>query len=134
MANPVAGDVGSGKSLLLVQAIAHAIAQDWIVIYAPQSEKTILSRSLNVLLTLTAHTWTDSSSPYAYNAKTQIFDQQALAASMLQSILKANGTKLNSLKVDGQAMPQFIREVSRNETRIVRGLEQVIDAIAKQQE
>lgn len=33
-----AGDVGSGKSVLLVQSVAQALSAGWIVIYAPRGE------------------------------------------------------------------------------------------------
>ena len=129
-----AGDSGSGKSILLLQTVAQAITQDWIVIYVPQCRSKTRDGSAMRLL-LIVQTWTDSSSPYAYNAKTQLYDQRALASALLQNILQVNGAKLNGITVHGTtSLSQFIRDVVREDISTVKGLERVMEVLAKQTE
>lgn len=86
-------------------------------------------------LLLIVQTWTDSSSPYAYNAKTQLYDQRALASTLLQNILQVNGAKLNGITVHGTTtLSQFIRDVVREDISTVKGLERVMEVLAKQTE
>ncbi|KAF8606036.1 hypothetical protein BDV93DRAFT_438114 [Ceratobasidium sp. AG-I] len=67
------GTSGSGKSHLLLQAANYAIANKWVVLYAPR-----------------AISWVDSTAPYAYDARTQTFQQPALALEILTQFVEVN--------------------------------------------
>ncbi|KAK1921388.1 mitochondrial ribosomal death-associated protein 3-domain-containing protein [Papiliotrema laurentii] len=109
------GDVGSGKSVLLVQSVAQALSAGWIVIYAPR-----------------AQSWIDSSAPYAYSPETQTFHQPTIATSMLNSILSVNGAALKQIKIDSTNLFDFIKDVVRDTGGAPKGLERVFDVLAKQ--
>ncbi|KAG8691658.1 Class II abasic (AP) endonuclease [Ceratobasidium sp. 423] len=68
-----AGDTGSGKSHLLLQAANYAAANKWIVLYAPR-----------------VTSWVDSTTPYAYDPRTKTFQQPELAAQILGQFIAAN--------------------------------------------
>jgi small subunit ribosomal protein S29 len=74
------GARGSGKSLLLVQAVAHAVEAGWIVVYEPEANK-----------------WIDSSSQFAYDAETQSFAQTQQAARTLNKVLAVNKDRLHNI-------------------------------------
>lgn len=73
------GDTGSGKSHLLLQAANYAASNKWVVLYAP--------RVIN---------WVDSTTPYAYDARTQTFQQPELASQILDQFIQANSQILRS--------------------------------------
>ncbi|CAE6506017.1 unnamed protein product [Rhizoctonia solani] len=76
------GDIGSGKSHLLLQAANYAAASKWIVLYAP--------RVIN---------WVDSTTPYAYDPRTKTFQQPELAAQILGQFTAANSGILSKIQI-----------------------------------
>ncbi|KAG8826206.1 37S ribosomal protein S23 mitochondrial [Serendipita sp. 400] len=65
----ITGAPGSGKSYLLLQALSHCVASDWIVLYIPRAIDTI-----------------NGTTPYAYDVRTQTFLQPTYSASLLRQI------------------------------------------------
>lgn len=76
------GTKGSGKSMIMLQAMSAAWQKGWVVIYVPRATELI-----------------NSTSPYAYNSATESFYQPALSSALLASILGANRAKLAGLKL-----------------------------------
>ena len=106
--------------------MAQAIASGYIVIYAP---KGVCNPS--PVLTL-AQSWTNSSSPYAYNTDSKVFHQPAIATSILDNLVKVHGTKLAQVKIGGEDLSSYIKKAARDETKSVQGLEKVMEALGEQ--
>ncbi|ORY26490.1 mitochondrial ribosomal death-associated protein 3-domain-containing protein [Naematelia encephala] len=83
----ITGGSGTGKSMLLFQAVNYAIDSKWIVLYTPRMDQ-----------------WIDSSSPYAYSQETKTFHQPVLAAKLLQTTLSSNQKALAGLRL-GETLP-----------------------------
>ncbi|KAI8582119.1 hypothetical protein K450DRAFT_229100 [Umbelopsis ramanniana AG] len=67
------GELGSGRSAVLLQAVSFALSRKWLVIYIP-----------------TASVYTNGSSSYAPIQGSNQFEQPALASSLLQKIKNVN--------------------------------------------
>ncbi|KAG8817225.1 37S ribosomal protein S23 mitochondrial [Serendipita sp. 399] len=65
----ITGSHGTGKSYLLLQAVAHCIASNWLVLYIPRAIDTV-----------------DCTTPYTYDSRTQTFVQPVYSASLLRQI------------------------------------------------
>ncbi|KAI0630734.1 mitochondrial ribosomal death-associated protein 3-domain-containing protein [Trametes polyzona] len=78
------GKSGCGKSYLLLQAVQYAIQKEWISLYIPR-----------------AITLVNSSTSYAYDARTQTYGQPALAQQLLKRFVDVNGALIQSLTVQG---------------------------------
>ncbi|KAM0332399.1 hypothetical protein ACHAQA_002679 [Verticillium albo-atrum] len=81
------GERISGKSLLLMQAMSHALLNNWVVIHIPEGESS--SQDLT-----NAHT---EYSPVAKTSPVE-FTQPVYCFSLLQTILKANREVLSQFK------------------------------------
>ncbi|KAG8684321.1 37S ribosomal protein S23 mitochondrial [Ceratobasidium sp. 394] len=73
------GSSGVGKSHLLLQAANYAAVKKWVVLYVPR-----------------AISWVDSTTPYAYDARTRTFQQPELALQTLGQFVEANAEILRS--------------------------------------
>lgn len=76
----LSGQKGSGKSMLLLQAVSHAIESSWIVLYDPSAAK-----------------WVNSSSQFEYNAESKTFHQPELASTLLSKLLAVNRDRLANI-------------------------------------
>ncbi|KAG8956068.1 37S ribosomal protein S23 mitochondrial [Tulasnella sp. 419] len=77
----LAGEAGSGKSILMMQAVDYCSKDGWIVLYVPH-----------------ASSWVNSTTPYKYDYRSQTFHQPALAADILTNMLKFNKDKISKMK------------------------------------
>ncbi|WVQ82875.1 hypothetical protein IAT38_005011 [Cryptococcus sp. DSM 104549] len=122
------GEKGSGKSMLLLQAVSCALTSGWIVLYIPR-----------------ATTLVDSSSHYVHNPETQVFDQWQSAQSILTKLVATNGDKLEHVKLAEQidlgrnrvfAAGKSVRDVAQagvGDVRVaVKALDSVISALEAQ--
>ncbi|KAJ1034959.1 hypothetical protein NDA18_000565 [Ustilago nuda] len=75
------GSRGSGKSMLLVQCIAYALDDGWVVISVP--------RAINLI---------NSSTLYTYNAQHKAYLQPEATRALLSAILKVNSGALKTIK------------------------------------
>ncbi|KAG6374822.1 mitochondrial ribosomal death-associated protein 3-domain-containing protein [Boletus reticuloceps] len=75
------GATGCGKSVLLLQALQYCHARDWIVFYFP--------RAINLV---------NSTTTYAYDARTRLYQQATFAFQTLQRFLTVNSHRLDQLK------------------------------------
>ncbi|EIM86567.1 uncharacterized protein STEHIDRAFT_147130 [Stereum hirsutum FP-91666 SS1] len=87
------GPKGSGKSLLLLQAVEYAAASNWLVLYIP--------RGIDLV---------NSSSNYVYDLRTQSYYQPNFAFQTLQRFKIVNAKLLEGLKVHRDV------EIERHET------------------
>ncbi|KZP11108.1 hypothetical protein FIBSPDRAFT_871879 [Athelia psychrophila] len=74
------GESGAGKSFALLQAVQYAISRSWLVLYIPRAIALV-----------------DSSSLHSYDARTQTYNQPAVAFQLLQRFLTVNRTALSEL-------------------------------------
>ncbi|KAK0523993.1 hypothetical protein OC835_002682 [Tilletia horrida] len=81
------GPRGAGASTLLVHAVAHTLANDWLVLYMP---------SLNSLI--------NSTSPYVYDSTHKTYLQPAITQNILRVIGTVNGARLKQLTADEGAL------------------------------
>ena len=77
----IAGDKGTGKSSLLLQAVSYAQSTDWIVLYLPSALPLV-----------------NSSTPHSYSQQRALFEQPALAASLLTKFAAANKAAFKALQ------------------------------------
>ncbi|KAI0731064.1 mitochondrial ribosomal death-associated protein 3-domain-containing protein [Earliella scabrosa] len=78
------GRTGCGKSYLLLQAVQYCIQKEWISLYIPR-----------------AITLVNSSTPYAYDARTQTYGQPAFAQQLLKRFVDVNEMLIKGLTVQG---------------------------------
>ncbi|KAH9849892.1 mitochondrial ribosomal death-associated protein 3-domain-containing protein [Lenzites betulinus] len=78
------GKSGCGKSYLLVQAVQYSIQKQWISLYIP--------RAINLV---------NSSSAFAYDARTQTYNQPFFAQQLLKRFVDVNEALIQSLTVQG---------------------------------
>lgn len=78
------GEPGCGKSMYLLQAVAHALESGWAVLYVP--------RCIDLI---------NSSSAYMYSPSFATYLQPDIAAHMLQALLKVNGEILRRIETEG---------------------------------
>jgi len=81
------GPSGSGASTLLVQSVAHALDQGWIVLYLPS------------LISLV-----NSTSPYVFDATQKTYLQPQLVQQILRALVAVNEARLKEVVVDEQAL------------------------------
>ncbi|KAI0314593.1 mitochondrial ribosomal death-associated protein 3-domain-containing protein [Amylostereum chailletii] len=81
----LAGDAGSGKSYLLLQAVEYAASSNWIVMYFP--------RAVNLV---------NSSTNYSYDLRTQTYLQPVFAYQTLQRFLTVNAHAISSLRTQAE--------------------------------
>ncbi|EIW58398.1 mitochondrial 37S ribosomal protein RSM23 [Trametes versicolor FP-101664 SS1] len=74
------GKTGCGKSYLLLQAVQYSIQKDWISLYIPRAISLV-----------------NSSSSYAYDARTQTYGQPAFAQQLLKRFVDVNEALVRSL-------------------------------------
>ncbi|KAN0088693.1 Mitochondrial ribosomal death-associated protein 3 domain containing protein [Tylopilus felleus] len=75
------GATGCGKSVLLLQALQYCHTRDWIVFYFP--------RTINLV---------DSTTTYAYDPRTRLYQQATFAFQTLQRFLTVNSHRIDRLK------------------------------------
>lgn len=76
------GEPGCGKSTYLLQAVAHAIASGWAVVYVPR-----------------AIDWINSSTAYTYSPALQTYLQPDIATDLLKAMAQVNGGVLKRVKL-----------------------------------
>ncbi|KAF8623781.1 hypothetical protein AX15_006191 [Amanita polypyramis BW_CC] len=74
------GRPGAGKSCLLLQAVEYCVHSNWVVVYIP--------RAVNLV---------NSTTPYAYDLRTQTYLQPQFAFQTLQRTLSVNNNLLSTL-------------------------------------
>lgn len=124
----ITGERGSGKSMLLLQAVVYALEANWIVFYQP-----------------TASRWVDSSSQFAYNKEKMMFDQPEAAADMLQKLLAVNRQRLSKIKLEkdvvledgtiaaGQGLDKLVEHgLKEDSTTMVATLDAVLEVLSSQ--
>jgi len=85
--------------MLLLQTAAYARESGWVVLYIPRG----MSHSMpDDCVDAVASEWIESKTEYAYNPSTKLFNQPALAHSILSSLLTTNPTTLSSIKTKTQ--------------------------------
>ena len=67
---------------MLLQAVQHCASQKWIVIYIPRAVGTV-----------------NSTTPYAYDIRTQTYFQPAFTFQILQRMLTVNAEALSSVRL-----------------------------------
>ncbi|KAK4053389.1 hypothetical protein OIV83_001553 [Microbotryomycetes sp. JL201] len=75
------GAAGSGKSVVLLQAVAYAQASDWIVLYLPS-----------------ATPYVNSSTAHVYSSSLALFEQPAAAVQLVSRIANVNKAAFKKLK------------------------------------
>lgn len=125
----LSGETGTGKSMLLLQAVSYAIESGWIVLYDPSAAK-----------------WVNSSTQFAYNADKKTFDQPELAAGLLSKLLAVNRDRLAGITLPsevklqnktfdkGSKLVDLITHGTKHAPSSVAAFEAAIDALAKQTE
>ena len=136
-ADKLAGQAGSGKSMLLLQTAAYARESGWVVLYIPRGMPTFTKRDWADIV---ASEWIESKTEYAYNPSTKLFNQPALAHSILSSLLTTNPTTLSSIKTKTQ-IGKYKSNTSISElckapksAESVEILEGVLETLAEQSE
>ncbi|KAH0548571.1 hypothetical protein GP486_007885 [Trichoglossum hirsutum] len=86
------GERGSGKSVVLLQAIAMAFLKDWVVVTIPEASQNRIAQDLTNAHTEYAPLSSSTTTPSQYV-------QRAYTASLLSRISKANSAVLSDLKV-----------------------------------
>ncbi|KAI9062639.1 hypothetical protein FKP32DRAFT_1758798 [Trametes sanguinea] len=76
------GKAGSGKSYLMLQAVQYCIQKQWLTLYIPRAISLV-----------------NSSTAYAYDARTQTYGQPAFAQQLLKRFADVNAALLQSLTV-----------------------------------
>lgn len=94
-----AGATGCGKSVLLLQALQYCHTRDWIVFYFPRGVSYSSTMDVLFLLILsTAINLVNSTTTYAYDPRTRLYQQAAFAFQTLQRFLTVNSYRLDQLK------------------------------------
>lgn len=75
------GARGSGKSVLMAQAVAYALDDGWVVISVP--------RAVNLI---------NSSTEFTYSAQHKAYVQPEATKTLLEAVLKVNGASLKQIK------------------------------------
>ncbi|KAK7455168.1 hypothetical protein VKT23_011039 [Stygiomarasmius scandens] len=78
----ITGSAGTGKSVLLLQAVRYCLDNDWIVIYVPRAKTTVNSTTI-----------------HAYDLRTQTYLQPQYAFQMLQRISSVNSKLLGQINM-----------------------------------
>lgn len=94
------GPVGSGKSVLLLQAISYSHSSGWIVLYLPSSmhyPRKARPFPLTPLIHL-GTPYVDSSTPYAYSSTQKVFQQPDASKLLLTRFAGANKAAFTALK------------------------------------
>ncbi|KAL5513011.1 hypothetical protein ACEPAH_3409 [Sanghuangporus vaninii] len=76
------GSAGCGKSYLMLQQVAYALANEWIVMYIPRAHKLV-----------------DSSTAYFYDPRTQMYLQPTASNQILQRFLSVNRKLIEQLQL-----------------------------------
>ncbi|KAL5531482.1 hypothetical protein ACEPAG_4359 [Sanghuangporus baumii] len=76
------GSAGCGKSYLMLQQVAYALANEWIVMYIPRAHKLV-----------------DSSTAYFYDPRTQMYLQPTASNQILQRFLSVNRKLIDQLQL-----------------------------------
>ncbi|KAL7420408.1 hypothetical protein Q5752_005378 [Cryptotrichosporon argae] len=111
----LAGARGSGKSHIVLQTLARALSAGHIVLSLPSAVPLV-----------------DSSAAYAYNARTRLFDQPALACQLLDRLGKVNRDRLKEVRTDSGDLGELVARGARDEKRSVQVFEEVFAALASQ--
>ncbi|CAG8599541.1 15094_t:CDS:10, partial [Gigaspora rosea] len=96
----LSGEMGVGKSALLLQTVNYALCKPWIVIYIPFAIKFV-----------------NSSYPYIKNKITNEFVQPTLSAELLKQIKAVNGLMdigIKDISCAFQAFEIFLDEIGKN--------------------
>jgi small subunit ribosomal protein S29 len=88
--------------MLLLQTAAYARESGWVVLYIPRGMYTFRRNLKCHGADIIASEWIESKTEYAYNPSTKLFNQPALAHSILSSLLTTNPTTLSSIKTKTQ--------------------------------
>ncbi|GAA5983046.1 hypothetical protein JCM11641_004705 [Rhodosporidiobolus odoratus] len=101
----LAGGSGSGKSTLMLQTVSYAQSTKWIVLYLPSAAPLV-----------------NSSTPHLYSSTRALFEQPALASSLLQKWSSANKSAFKAL--------QTSKEWTFGEKKVAEGksLEELVKA------
>lgn len=146
----IAGEAGSGKSVLLLQSAAHALQSGWIVLYIPRGQYILLyilfptSRyvvrgRVEADTHPSAAEWIQSASEYKYHPSSKSFHQSALASTILNTLITVNSELLSTIKSSSQigtsATGTSLVEVCRNGAKSeesVQVLQAVLGELAQQ--
>ncbi|KAI6246715.1 37S ribosomal protein S23, mitochondrial [Erysiphe necator] len=90
------GVKGSGKSMMLLHAMATALVNDWVVIHIPEAQDI-----------------TNAVTDYAPIPNSNLFSQNTLIAELLDIIAKANSKVLKTMKVK-EAHPAILASLESN--------------------
>jgi small subunit ribosomal protein S29 len=85
--------------MLLLQTAAYARESGWVVLYIPRG---MFQSRHSDCINKVASEWIESKTEYAYNPSTKLFNQPALAHSILSSLLTTNPSTLSSIKTKTQ--------------------------------
>lgn len=122
------GPRGSGKSMIMLQAISAMWQNDAIVIYIPQAQHLI-----------------NSGANYRYSTETHTFHQPQLSVALMKSMLAANRSALSQIKTEkeftssndtvipvGETLDNVIQGPGTDERISAEVLEFVMDTLATQ--
>ncbi|THU80619.1 hypothetical protein K435DRAFT_736067 [Dendrothele bispora CBS 962.96] len=76
----ITGSSGSGKSVLLLQAVRYCLENDWVVIYIPRAKSTV-----------------NSTTTHTYDLRTRTYLQPEYASQILRRILGVNSKLLSDI-------------------------------------
>ncbi|WRT63202.1 uncharacterized protein IL334_000105 [Kwoniella shivajii] len=124
----LAGERGSGKTMLLLQSVNYALESGWIVIFNPKASE-----------------WTNSSSHYIYDPSTKIFNQWQAAQQQLSTLLANNQKKLDSIKLNsdidlaqgrqvnqGSSLSELVQLGTKDDRVAVKVLDAVMGVLEQQ--
>ncbi|BGP39668.1 hypothetical protein JCM10450v2_003638 [Rhodotorula kratochvilovae] len=123
------GEKGTGKSSLLLQAVSYAQSTDWIVLYLPSATPLV-----------------NSSTPHAYSQQRALFEQPALAASLLTKFSAANKEAFKALKTskehvfgekkvaEGKTLEELAKAAGGDEKVVTAVFEALMEELAAQKE
>jgi small subunit ribosomal protein S29 len=123
--------------MLLLQSAAYARESGWVVLYIPRGTSFSSDEGTELII---ASEWIESKTEYAYNSNTKLFNQPALASSILSSLLATNPTTLKSIKSKSQigkyksntSLAEICERAKSPDT--VEALEGVLATLAEQTE
>lgn len=98
----LAGKSGCGKSYVLLQAVQYSIQKEWISLYIPRGASSCYIRPVSLRTSsCLAINLVNSSTPYAYDPRTQTYGQPAFAQQLLKRFVDVNEALIQGMKVQG---------------------------------
>ncbi|ERF77132.1 hypothetical protein EPUS_07673 [Endocarpon pusillum Z07020] len=99
----IAGERGTGKSLMLLQAMSMAFLNDWVVINVPEGQEYTIAHSayapmtINSARQLSPDQAAQTASKQSQGSQEMIYNQPTLTAELLQRISKSNENVLKRI-------------------------------------